>query len=120
MPAAEPAMAVILTPRNPETTHKFWDKQNRILFAFATASNASDFAVTRANLQGGGRELNPAVRLFGKSSTGLALNFAGETVGVMGLSYFFHKTGHHKLERLTPIVNFAASAGAVAYGLTHR
>ena len=48
------------------------------------------------------------------------MNFAGETAGVIGLSYFFHKTGHHKLERAVSLVNIGSSAGAVTYGLTHR
>ena len=120
MALVAPAAPIVVAPRSPETAHKFWDKQNQILFAAAAASNAADFAVTRANLQSGGQELNPLVRIFGRSSAGLALNFAGETAGVVSLSYFLHKTGHHKLERITPLVNFAASAGAVSYGLTHR
>ena len=62
-----------------EVTHKFWDKQNKFLFIAAAAGAAADFAVTRANLQSGGRELNPMVRPFGRSSAGLAMNFAGET-----------------------------------------
>lgn len=121
MPSAAGAvpMMVAMQPRV-EVPHKFWDKPNKFLFIAAAAGNAADFAVTRANLQSGGRELNPLVRPFGRSSAGLALNFAGETVGVMSLSYFFHKSGHHKLERAVSIVNIASSASAVSYGLTHR
>jgi hypothetical protein len=48
------------------------------------------------------------------------MNFAGETVGVMSLTYFFHKTGHHKMERAVSIVNIASSSSAVSYGLMHR
>jgi len=107
-------------PSTPESTHKFWDQQNRILFVASDGLNAADFAVTRANLQSGGRELNPVVRVFGRSTAGLAVNFAGETAGVVSLSYFFHKTGHHKLERAVYAVNIGSSAGAVGYGLTHR
>ena len=116
--AVVPVMAV--TQPRVEVTHKFWDKQNKFLFIAAGAGAAADFAVTRANLQSGGRELNPMVRPFGRSSAGLALNFAGETVGVISLSYFFHKTGHHKLERTVSIVNIASSSTAVTYGLMHR
>ena len=117
--AAAVPMMVAMQPRV-EVPHKFWDKPNKFLFIAAAAGNAADFAVTRANLQGGGRELNPLVRTFGRSSAGLALNFAGETVGVVGLSYFFHQTGHHKLERAVSIVNIGASVGAVGFGLAHR
>lgn len=90
------------------------------MFAATAAMSATDFAVTRSNLQRGGQELNPVVRVFGNSTAGLAVNFAGETAGVVAVSYFFHKTGHHKLERALSVVNLGASAGAVSYGLTHR
>lgn len=100
--------------------HRFMDRENSVLFATVAATCAADFAVTHQNLANGGRELNPMTRLFSGSTAGLTVNFVGETAGVVGLSYFFHKTGHHKLERLTPLVNVGASAIAVTYGLTHR
>jgi hypothetical protein len=100
--------------------HHFWDRQNSILFAAVGASAAADFCVTRANLANGGRELNPVTRVFAGSTTGLAFNFIGETVGSMGISYFFHRTGHHRLERLTSFANIGNSGFAVTYGLTHR
>lgn len=100
--------------------HHFWDAQNIALFAAVAASSGADFAVTRSNLQSGGKELNPVVRLFGRSTPGLAVNFCGETIGVIGVSYFFHKTGHHKLERIASTVNIGISVGALGYGMTHR
>jgi|SRR5579863_3066537 len=100
--------------------HKFWDNENRALFTTVAALSAADFAVTRSILQNGGKELNPVTRLFSGSTAGLAANFAGETAGIIGLSYLFHKTGHHQLERLTPMLNIGASAFAVVYDLNHR
>jgi hypothetical protein len=117
---APPARSVELQQFPSETTHKFWDNENKVLFASAAAAAAADFGVTYTNLQGGGKELNPITRLFAGSTAGLATNFAGETAGVVGLSYFFHRSGHHKLERLTPVINLGASAVAVGYGLSHR
>jgi hypothetical protein len=112
---------VILTPPAFHAeSHKFWDRENRVLFSAVAVSSTADFFVTRANLQNGGQELNPTVRLFGRSTAGLALNFAGETAGVVGLSYFFHKTNHHRLERLVSMIDIGASTGAVGYGLVHR
>jgi hypothetical protein len=58
--------------------------------------------------------------MFGRSSAGLATNFIGETAGVVALSYFFHTTGHHKLERAVSLINIGTSTGAVTFGLTHR
>jgi len=120
MPVAEPASPVALAPASVIEQHKFWDRKNCALFAASAALNGADFAVTRANLQSGGQELNPLVRPFGRSTFGLVANFAGEAAGVIALSYFFHKTGHHRLERIVSVVNIGGSAGAVGYGMTHR
>jgi hypothetical protein len=119
-PSVEAAPALAITPTPEIGQHKFWDKENWALFAASAALSGADFAVTRANLQSGGQELNPVVRVFGRSAPGLALNFGGETAGVIALSYFFHKTGHHKMERIVSLVNMGASSAAVGYGLTHR
>jgi hypothetical protein len=118
-----PAPTVMPTPMTlPEAPvrHRFWDGENSLLFATSAAFSAADFVVTRDNLRSGGRELNPITSWFSGSTAGLAVNFAGETAGVVGLSYFFHKTGHHKLERAVSMLNIGASAGAVSFDLTHR
>ena len=120
VPATQPAPAALFTSSSLAAEHKFWDKENRILFTASAAFSAADFAATRANLQSGGRDLNPVVRFFGPSSAGLAVNFAGETLGVIGVSYFFHRTGHHKMERIVTMVNIGSSAGAVSYDLAIR
>ena len=100
--------------------HRFWDRQNRTLFAMNAALAGADFAITRRNLNHNGTELNPLTRTLSGSTPGLAANFAMETGGVIGVSYLFHKTGHHKLERMTSYVNLGTSAFAVSYGLAHR
>jgi hypothetical protein len=100
--------------------HRFWDRENSFLFATSAAFNTADFIVTRDNLRGGGKELNPVTRIFSGSTPTLAVNFAGETAGVVALSYFFHKTGHHRLERFVSVVNIGSSAGAVTFDLTRR
>lgn len=101
-------------------SHRFWDRKNSLLFATSAAFSTADFLVTRANLQNGGQELNPVTRMFGSSTTGLAVNFVGENIGVFGISYMFHKTGHHKLERAVSMLNIGASTTAVTFGLAHR
>jgi hypothetical protein len=101
-------------------SHRFWDRENSILFATNAAFSTADFIVTRNNLRNGGQELNPTTRLFSGSTAGLAVNFAGEAVGVVAASYFFHKTGHHKLERAVSILNIGSSAAAVTFDVVHR
>jgi len=118
---AAPMPIVAISPSTEKRAeHAFWDRENRILFAATGAAATADFFVTHANLAHGGRELNPMTRVFAGSTPALASNFALQTAGVIGVSYMFHKTGHHKLERMTALVNIGASSGAVAYGLTHR
>jgi hypothetical protein len=121
--AMEPApLATTTQPASiPEaSSHKFWDRENSILFAANAAFSAADFVVTRDNLRSGGQELNPVTRLFSGSTPGLAMNFASETAGVVGVSYFLHKTGHHKLERVISMLNIGSSAAAVSFDLAHR
>ncbi|MFZ0959188.1 MAG: hypothetical protein WAN60_22800 [Candidatus Sulfotelmatobacter sp.] len=121
MEPVRPVEPIELKPLPEAPSHRrFWDRENTLLFAGTVLTSAGDFVVTRNNLQGGGQELNPVARIFSGSTAGLAVNFVGETAGVTGLSYIFHKMGHHRLERLTPMVNMAASGYAIGYGLRHR
>jgi hypothetical protein len=119
-PLVEASASAVITASNEGVEHKFWDRQNRALLVAAAVLHGADFAVTRANLQSGGQELNPVVRMFGRSTAGLAANFIGQTAGVIALSRLFHKTNHHKPERAVAVVNIGSSAGAVTFGLTHR
>jgi hypothetical protein len=120
--AMQPAPIVSSQPVTlPEApSHRFWDRENSILFASSAAFSTADFFLTRSNLNHGGQELNPVTRVFSGSTAGLAVNFAGETAGVVGLSYVFHKTGHHKIERVISMLNIGASAAAVSFDLAHR
>jgi len=124
-PVRSGAIAPVVLVTTPAPTakppaHPFWDRQNRILFAVNGAVAGADFFVTCRNLGRNGTELNPVARMFTGSTPGLAANFAMETGGVVGVSYLFHKTGHHKLERMTSCINLGASAFAVTYGLSHH
>ena len=115
-PLVQPAELIL--PEAP--SHRFWDRENSFLFATTAALSTADFLATRNNLRNGGQELNPITRVFGTGTAGLAVNFAGETVGVIGVSYLFHKTGHHKLERAVTILNIGASATAVTFDVVHH
>jgi hypothetical protein len=52
----------IENPPEASADHRFWDRQNSLLFATSAAFSAADFVVTRDNLRSGGQELNPMVR----------------------------------------------------------
>jgi hypothetical protein len=122
VPIASPiAMPFETTSTRPAPVqHRFWDRENAFLFATSAAFSVADFVITRDNLRGGGQELNPVTKVFSGSTAGLAVNFAGENAGAMALSYVFHKTGHHRMERLVSAVNIGSSASAVAFDLAHR
>ncbi len=117
----EPApVSFVSVPAETPKVHRFWDNQNRVLFATVAGFSAADFCVTRANLAHGGRELNPVTRVLSGSTPGLAVNFSLETASVIGASYLFHRTNHHRLERLVSMANIGSSAAAVAFDLAHR
>jgi hypothetical protein len=118
--AAEPIVSAQSYLPEAPSQHRFLDGKNRFLFSTVAMFSGADFAVTHMNLANGGRELNPMVRPFTGSTGALAVNFAGQTAGVVAVSYLLHKSGHHRLERMVPVANIASSAFAVAYGLSHR
>ena len=115
-----PVTSVSKTQPRFSETHRFWDRKNVVLFSLVGASAAADFCATHANLASGGKELNPLTRIFAGSTPALATNFALEATGVMAISYMFHKTGHHRMERLTTVANIGSSSFAAAYSFSHR
>ena len=116
----EPGIAASQTLPEAPQPHRFWDTHNTLLFAGVAAANSADFVVTRQNLQSGGKEMNPITRIFSGSTAGLAVNFAGETAATMGIAYLFHKSGHHRLERMTSAIAMSITTQAVIYSGTHR
>jgi hypothetical protein len=121
VPAMAPAAFVTATQTTKiSPPHAFWDRENKVLFSAVAALATADFVATHANLASGGKELNPATRVLAGSTPGLATNFALETGAVMGISYMFHKAGHHRLERITALIDIGASAGAAGFSFAHR
>lgn len=90
--------------------HKFWDRKNDWLFAGVGAGRALDYAST-LNLRR--RGINEAF-LTNSIVDNHAL-FAGievaATAASIGVSYIFHRTGHHRLERWTSIIHAAVATG---------
>ena len=102
-------------------THRFWDRENDLLFAAVGAGRALDYSSTLNLRRRGVDEIfltNSIVDnhpLFGGIE-------ASATAASIGVSYLFHRTGHHRLERWTSIVHFsAATVGAARnYALKTR
>lgn len=96
-------------------THKFWDRENALLFTGVAASRALDYTSTK-NMLGRGREeiLIPDDVVFSEAGFP-ALEAAGAATSV-GISYIFHRYHHHKLERWVSIVHI----GVTTFGAVHN
>ena len=97
----------------PPINHRFWDKENDLLFAGVGAARTLDYFSTLNMRRRGRQEIfltNDAV----DNHAGFAFIEAGATGVSIGASYLFHRYGHHKLERWTSIVHIGlATTGAV-------
>ena len=107
--------------RLPEAPHKFWDRKNKALFLVHAGLETTDFTITHHNLANGGHETNPLAKSLCESGTaGQAAFFGMRTAGALAISYLFHKTNHHRLERGTTMFMISDSAYGTAYSFAHR
>src|SRR6266699_1124142 len=114
-PWAHSAMPVIIEPATrPEApVHPFWDRTNMSLFSGVSIFRGLDYASTR-NMQARGREEVLLPDDVVNNSAGFAsLELAGTATSV-GLSYWMHRTGHHKVERWVSIVHIGVTGFGVA------
>ena len=113
-PAANaPPALVAQTSKLSPAPHAFWDHTNLTLFSGVILSRAADYASTR-NMQARGREevLLPD-DVVNNSAGFVALELSG-TAASVGLSYWLHRTGHHKLERWISVVHIGVTGFGVA------
>jgi len=93
--------------------HRFWDKQNAWLFAGVGAARTLDYFSTLNLRRRGDQEILLTNDVVDNHAAFAAIEAAGTGVSI-GVSYLFHRYGHHKLERWTSIVHFGlATTGAV-------
>jgi hypothetical protein len=95
-----PAAAPAAVPEAPFKTqpHRFWDRTNILLFSGVAVFRGLDYASTRNFMaRGRGEILIPDDVV--NNSAGFAGLEAAATATSIGISYIFHRTGHHKLER---------------------
>jgi hypothetical protein len=78
--------------------HRFWDRQNLLLFSGVAAFRGLDYASTR-NFQARGRQEILLPDDVVNNSAGFGGLEAAGTATSMGIAYLLHRTGHHKLER---------------------
>jgi hypothetical protein len=90
--------------------HRFWDRENDWLFAGVGAGRSLDYASTLNLRRRGINEvfLTNAIVDNHPLFAGIEAAATGASIGV---SYIFHRTGHHRLERWTSIVHFGIATG---------
>lgn len=121
--AASPEPAVIPpAAKQLPATHRFWDRENVMLFSGVAVFRALDFASTKNFLARGRTEvLIPDDIVY--NNAGFASLEAAATATSVGISYIFHRTDHHKLERWVSIVHLSVTAFGDAHNYalkTHR
>jgi hypothetical protein len=90
--------------------HRFWDRQNDWLFAGVGASRALDYAST-LNLRRRGLDEAFLTNQIVDNYPLFAGIEAAATGASIGVSYLFHRTGHHRLERWVSIVHIGVATG---------
>src|SRR5712692_6018731 len=107
-----PVQPLPTTPQ-PTPQHRFWDRTNILLFSGVAVFRGLDYASTR-NFQARGRGEVLIPDDVANNSAGFAgLEAAGAATSV-GISYIFHRTGHHKLERWLSIGHISVTGFGVA------
>jgi hypothetical protein len=105
MAGADPAVI-----QAPPPVHRFLDGKNVGLQALNAAIMAVDLATSRRALQlPGTHEANPLMQSPGAM---VAVKLAAVGAG-LGISYAMHRTGHHRAERLVPVL-FGIPSGIAA------
>ena len=100
-PWADPVLPPSHPAVLPEAPHRFLDWRNKVNLTILGALIAGDGITTQRNLANHAHELNPLARPLVEH--GWAGQLAASALGygsALGLSYMFHRAGHHKLERL--------------------
>jgi hypothetical protein len=91
-------------------THRFWDQTNDWLFAGVAASRALDY-FSSLNMRRRGRQEILLTNDVVDYHAGFAAIEAAGTATSIGVSYLFHRYGHHKLERWTSVIHIGLTTG---------
>ena len=88
--------------------HRFWDRQNALLFSAVGASRTLDYFSTLNFRRRGRDEVFLNNETVDNHAAFAAIEFGATAVSV-GVSYLFHRYRHHRLERWTSIIHAGAA-----------
>lgn len=109
---AEDLPAAPQTQREQPAVHRFWDRENILLFSGVAVFRGLDYASTR-NFMARGRQEVLIPDDVVNNSAGFAALEAAATMTSVGLSYLMHRTGHHTLERWISIGHISVTGFGV-------
>ena len=90
--------------------HNFWDRENDWLFAGVGAGRALDYASTLNLRRRGINEVFLTNSIVDNHPLFAGIEVAA-TAASVGVSYIFHRTGHHRLERWTSAIHAGVAVG---------
>lgn len=96
-------------------SHRFLDRTNLLLIAASVGGEAADGYTTQVFLKQGSHEADALARPF--VNHGWAASIAAGAIveaGQLAIMYGLHRKGHHRLERIAPML-VAADGGGNAY-----
>jgi hypothetical protein len=115
--SAPPEAPTVAKPQGPPAQplpppHAFWDRTNILLFTGVGVFRGLDYASTRNFMARGRGEILIPDDVVNNSAGFAGLEAAG-TAASVGLSYWMHHAGHHKLERWISIVHISVTGFGV-------
>lgn len=93
----------------PRKTHHFFDRTNLALFGGVAAARVLDYTSTQHFRRQGNTEVLLTNSIVDNRPLFAGIEAAG-TAASIGVSYWLHRTGHHKLERWVSIVHIGVGA----------
>jgi hypothetical protein len=87
-----------------KNTHRFFDRTNLMLFAGVAAVRALDYTSTEHFRSLGDNEVLLSNSVVDNKPLFAGIEVAGTALSI-GVSYWLHRTGHHKLERWVSIIH---------------
>jgi hypothetical protein len=90
--------------------HRFWDRENDVLFIAVAVGRGLDYAST-INLRHRGINEAFLTNSIVDNHPLFAVIEIGATAASVGVTYVFHRTGHHRLERWTSAIHAGIAVG---------
>jgi hypothetical protein len=98
-----------------KTIHRFFDKTNLALFAGVAAVRTLDFTSTEHFREQGNNEVLLTNNIVDNKALFASIEVGGVAASI-GVSYWLHRAGHHKLERWVSIIHI----GIGTIGVIHN